>query len=81
MNWKDVRMRAYPMPRIPRTAAGRIEQIMAWLHPPLYCDCKPDCDVVVGEGAPLISRELAAKLLDVPYGLPGTVAAESDVDK
>jgi hypothetical protein len=60
----DFQMRAYPLPQLAKTVAGRMEQIMAWLHPPLYCDCKPGCDVVVGEGAPLITKELAAKLLE-----------------
>jgi hypothetical protein len=62
---KALRMQPYPLSRLAKTVAGRMEQIMAWLAPqPLYCDCKPDCDVVVGEGEPLITKELAAKLLE-----------------
>lgn len=64
INWDALKMSAFPYPQLPQTLAGRLEWLMNMLHPPLYCDCKPDCDVIIGEGAPLISKELAKKLLE-----------------
>ena len=49
-------MKAYPPSSLPETPASRLEQVMAWLH-------NTDED---GNPDPLITPELAAKLLEGP---------------
>ena len=53
---KAAQLRAWPLPQLPETPAGRLEQVMAWLHN-VDEDGNPD---------PLITPELAAKLLEGP---------------
>ena len=50
---KAAQLRAWPFPQLSETPAGRLEQVMAWLH-------NTDED---GNPDPLITPELAARLL------------------
>lgn len=49
------------------TPAAKLQMIYDMMAPtPIYCECKPDCDHVVGFGPPLISKEQALEILELP---------------
>lgn len=49
---------------LPQSKAARLDALIMLCTPqPIYCSCKSDCDVVVGESPPILSEEEVARLL------------------
>ena len=70
IDWANMKVVSLPADALPETPCGRIEFIHRLLNFPVFDADGND----TGETCELISRELAAKLLDKPYATPPSEA-------